>query len=93
MMESVAFRKESTGPPAMAIPPSTDKTNPGASMGTQHDLNRRLYVLAHPGERVTPELLSAYANLLYFAANVTGVSVEQLRLLHLVRWPQRPGKD
>jgi hypothetical protein len=58
-------------------------------MGTEHDLNRQLYVLARPGEPVTPELLSAYTNLLYFAANVTGVRVEQLRLAHLVRWLQQ----
>jgi hypothetical protein len=62
-------------------------------MGTRHDLNRQLYVLARPGEPVTPELLSAYTNLLYFAANVTGVRVEQLRLAHLVRWLQQGAKE
>lgn len=61
-------------------------------MGTRHDLNQKLYVLARPGEPVTPELLTAYTSLLYFAANVTGVPVERLSLRDFVRWLQQ-GKE
>jgi len=43
--------------------------------------------------RVAPELASAYISLLYFAANVTGVRVEELRLAHLLGWLQRPCKE
>lgn len=56
-------------------------------------MNRQLHVLASPGDRVTPELVFAYISLPYFAANVTGVRVEELRLAHLVGWLQRPGKE
>ena len=62
-------------------------------MGTRHDLNQKLYVLASPGDPVTPELLGAYTSLLYFAANVTDVRVEQLCLLDLVHWLQRTGGE
>ena len=65
----------------------------GASMGTRHDLNQELYVLARPGETVTPQLVSAYTSLLYFAANVTHVRVEELRLHDLVKWLQGPGRQ
>ncbi len=62
-------------------------------METRHDLNQKLYVLARPGEPVTPEMLAAYTSLLYFAANVTHERVEELCLRDLVRWLQRPGKE
>ncbi len=65
----------------------------GALMGSRHDLNQRLYVLARPGEPVTAELLAAYTSLLYFAANVTHVPVQELCLRDLVRWLHRPGKQ
>jgi len=62
-------------------------------MRTGYDLNRQLYVLARPGDPLTRELLDAYISLLYFAANATGVRVEDLRLRHLVRCLQRPGEQ
>ncbi len=65
----------------------------GALMGSRHDLNQRLYVLARPGEPVTAELLAAYTSLLYFAANVTDVPVQELCLRDLVRWLQRTSRE
>jgi hypothetical protein len=58
-------------------------------MGTIHDLDRRLFVRAEAGKTATPELLSAYVTLAYFAAALTGIRPEALRLGDLVRWIAR----
>lgn len=39
---------------------------------------------ARVGEPVTPELLAAYSTLLLYAANMTGVRIEELRPRHLL---------
>jgi len=52
----------------------------GGRLATGRDLNRQPHVLANRSDSVTPELVSAYISLLYFAANMTGVRVEELRL-------------
>ncbi len=58
-------------------------------MGTIYSLNRRVYVRAEPGDRVTRELVSSQKTLGYFAALLTGIRPEALRLGDLVRWIAR----
>ena len=60
----------------------------GTTEGT-HDVSRRLFVKAEAGRTVTPELVAAHVTLVYFAAILTGINPERLRMSDLVRWIAR----
>ena len=60
-----------------------------AGGGASQDVSRKLFVKAESGEAVTPELVAAYTTLAYFAAILTGVKPDALRLADLVRWIAR----